>query len=354
MHSDVWGLSSTTSVNRYKYYVVFIDAFSKYVWFYPMKNKSEVLQKFIDFKTMAELQLNHKIKNLQSDCGGEYKALSQFLNTHGILHRISCPHTPQQNGVSERRHRQVTEIGLALLAHASLPLKYWVDSFLPAVYLINRLPTPLLDHKSPLEVLFHTKPNYSTLKVFGCACFPDLRPYNSHKFHFKSVKCTFLGYSPCYKGYKCLDSNNRLYISHNVLFDEQSFPFKSTLPSTDNSSAKYSATSIFSPLDIPLVPSQSSRTADILPFLHNNSTIDLLPENCGAVDRSQVLGDCSSSSESVSSSNSDYGATSSGMSQPAQTQAQPVAALRPSQSTHSMITRSRSGILKPKNFYCYC
>lgn len=95
MYSDVWGPASTISINGYKYYVIFIDAYSKYIWFYPKKAKSDVMQKFVEFKTMAELQLNHKIKALQTDGGGEYKALTSYLLTHGILHRISCPHTPQ-------------------------------------------------------------------------------------------------------------------------------------------------------------------------------------------------------------------------------------------------------------------
>lgn len=95
---------------------------------------------------------------------------------------MSCPHTPQQNCASERKHRQMTEIGLALLPNAFVPFKYWVDSFLIIAYFMNRLPTPLLNFKSLLEVLFHTKSYYSTLKVFGCACCPDLRLCQSHKF----------------------------------------------------------------------------------------------------------------------------------------------------------------------------
>jgi hypothetical protein len=59
---------------------------------------------------------------------------------------------------------------LALLAHASMPLKFWDEAFLTAVFLIIRLPTPILAHASPVERLFGSKPYYSFLKVFGCAC----------------------------------------------------------------------------------------------------------------------------------------------------------------------------------------
>jgi hypothetical protein len=118
------------------------------------------------------------------------------------------------------------EVGLALLAHASMPLKYWDDAFLTAVFLINRLPTPVLAHASPIERLFGSKPNYSFLRIFWCACWPNLRPYNSHKLSFRSKHCAFFGYSFHHKGYKCLDIfTGRVYISRDVVFDESVFPF---------------------------------------------------------------------------------------------------------------------------------
>ncbi|KAE8722483.1 Tetratricopeptide repeat-like superfamily protein isoform 2 [Hibiscus syriacus] len=59
-----------------------------------------------------------------------------------------------------------------------------------AVYMINRLPTEVLSGKSPFEVLQQQDPDYSMLKVFGCACFPLLRPFNQHKLQYRSRQCT--------------------------------------------------------------------------------------------------------------------------------------------------------------------
>lgn len=80
-------------------------------------------------------------------------------------------------------------MGLTLLAQAHLPLTYWVEAFQTAVYLINRLPTPVLDNSTPLFQLLKEKPDYKSLQVFGCACLPCLKPYNQHKlqFHSKNV-----------------------------------------------------------------------------------------------------------------------------------------------------------------------
>ncbi|KAJ0083678.1 hypothetical protein Patl1_29526 [Pistacia atlantica] len=132
-----------------------------------------------------------------------------------------APYTPQQNGVSERRHRHLVETGLTLLHDASLPLSYWPHAFQTATYLINGQPTPLLQNKSPFEALFGQRPNYHKLRKFGCLCYPLLKPYNTTKMETKSTPCIFLGYSPNQNAYKCMDPlTKRIYISRHVTFDE--------------------------------------------------------------------------------------------------------------------------------------
>jgi hypothetical protein len=123
-------------------------------------------------------------------------------------------------------------MGLTFLAHCSTPLQYWAEAFQTSCYLINRLPTPILNNHSPFQTLFPSHPNYTFMSVFGCACWPHLRPYNHHKLDFCSKLCTFIGYSPSHRGYKCLHlPTGRIYISRNVIFDESVFPFKASFPS---------------------------------------------------------------------------------------------------------------------------
>jgi hypothetical protein len=167
---------------------------------------------------------------MQTDWSGEYHKLSNFFDRIGNAHHVSCPHTHQQNGSAERKYRHIVEVGLALLSHASMPLKFWDEAFLTAAFLINRLPMLVLHNVSPLEKLFDMTPAYSFLRTFGCACWPNLRPYNNHKLAFRSKQCTFLGYNVHHKGYKCLYvSTGRVYISRDVVFDE-SVPFSKLHP----------------------------------------------------------------------------------------------------------------------------
>jgi hypothetical protein len=95
--------------------------------------------------------------------------LSSFFDHIGITHLVSCPHTHQQNSAAKRKHRHIVDVDLALLAYASMPLKFWDEAFQTAAFLINRLPIPVLNHDSPIEKLF-AKPAYYFLRTFGCAC----------------------------------------------------------------------------------------------------------------------------------------------------------------------------------------
>jgi transposase InsO family protein len=166
--------------------VSFVDDFSRFTLVYLIKFKSEVFQKFQDFQTLVERQFNRKILAVQSDWGGEYRKLDSFFTKLGIAHHVSCPHAHQQNGVIERKHRHIVEVSLALLSQASMPLKFWDEAMLAAVYLVNRLPTKVLNNSTPLERLHNKKSDYTALLIFGCACWPHLRPYNNQKLAFRS------------------------------------------------------------------------------------------------------------------------------------------------------------------------
>ncbi|CAA7018212.1 unnamed protein product [Microthlaspi erraticum] len=120
-------------------------------------------------------------------------------------------------------------MGMTLMSTASVPKQYWPYAFAVAVYLINRLPSPVIGLQSPFQILFGVAPNYDKLRVFGCACYPWLRPYNRHKLDDKSLRCAFLGYSITHSAYYCLHiPTGRLYTSRHVQFDESDFPFAFT------------------------------------------------------------------------------------------------------------------------------
>lgn len=229
IHCDLWGPAPIASNQNFRYYALFIDDFSRFSWIYPLKKKSRFLDCFLRFQRLVENQLDRKIKIFQCDGGGEFSSnvFLTHLHTCGIELHVSCPGTPEQNGIAERKHRHIVETGLTMMFHANIPLPLWVETFLTAVYLINRLPLSTLNNESPYFKLFKRHPQYNGLRVIGCQCFPSLRHQGRNKFSAKTYPCVFIGYSPTHKGYRCLDpKTKRVYISRHVVFDETTFPFK--------------------------------------------------------------------------------------------------------------------------------
>lgn len=168
--------------------------------------------------------------------GGELKTFKPFLRRKWIILRESCPYLHEQNGKVERKHRHIVETGLTLLAQAKMPLKFWQEAFSYAIYIINRVVSHVLNNKTPFELLYSSKPDYSQIKVFGCECYPFLRPYNKNKFDFHTSKCILLGVSITHKGYVCMYHSWRIYISASVKFNKNSFHFSNDLTSVKKES----------------------------------------------------------------------------------------------------------------------
>jgi histone deacetylase 1/2 len=160
--SDVWG-PAPLSMGKHSYYVSFIDDFSKFTWIYLLKKCSHVYQAFLNFQQYVERKFDRKIITMQTDWEGKYENLNGFFQKVGITHHVSSPHAHQQNGSAERKHRHIVEVGLALLANASMPLKFWDEVFITTTFLINLLPSKVLDFATPVERLLHVTPNYDAL-----------------------------------------------------------------------------------------------------------------------------------------------------------------------------------------------
>ena len=100
IHSD---FKNAVSKRGKKYYITFVDDFSRYSKVYLLKSKDEAESMFLKFKAEVENQLDRKIKRFKYDRGGEYsaKTLEDFCEENGIIHEVSAPYTPKQNGVAK-------------------------------------------------------------------------------------------------------------------------------------------------------------------------------------------------------------------------------------------------------------
>lgn len=180
LFSDLWGPSQVLCIDNKVYYLIFVNYFTKYT--YTIKNKNEVLDIFKIFDPLIEHHFQYKINSLYTDGGREILGLRPYLRAHGIEHITSRPYTPQRVATAERRHRHIIETAKTLLYQASLPALFWSLACHHAIFLINKLPSQPLHNKSPYEALFGNSPDYTQIRVFGCLCYPWLRPYTSNKF----------------------------------------------------------------------------------------------------------------------------------------------------------------------------
>ena len=133
VHTDVCGKMNTKSLSGGEYFLTFVDDKSRHTWSYILKQKSEVFDKFIQWKTMVENISGRKIKTLRSDNGGKYtsKEFVEYFKREGMRHEFTIPKTPEQNGVAERMNRTLEECVRSMLSESNLPKSFWAESKLP-------------------------------------------------------------------------------------------------------------------------------------------------------------------------------------------------------------------------------
>jgi hypothetical protein len=193
----------TTSLGGARYFVTYIDDFSRKVWVYLFKSKGECLEKF---KALVETQSENKIKVFRSDNGGEYisKEFKRFLKAHGIEKQTSTPYRPQQNGVAERANRTLVEKARSMLHAQNLKKSLRAEAVVNAAYTRNRCPSRALPSITPEEAWSGRKPCISHMRAFGCIAYAMVPDEKRGKLDAKGTKCLFLGYCEGTKAYRLM------------------------------------------------------------------------------------------------------------------------------------------------------
>ena len=167
-HTDVWGspnVKQTPGGN--KYFILFIDDFTRYITVKLMKDKSSVKQQLINYCTFVNTQHGYWPKEIRADNAAEYEGTRTWLEGRGIEMKMSATYSPQQNGVSERMNRTLLDLARAMKFEKKLPDTLWGEAVLHAAWIRNRSSTKILKNSTPIEVLTGKRPNLSCAREFG-------------------------------------------------------------------------------------------------------------------------------------------------------------------------------------------
>lgn len=238
IHSYVCGSFEVPSLGGNKYFMSFIDEFSRMMWLYLIKTKGEAFEIFQQFKVMAEKQSGKFIKVLRTDGGREYvsNVFEEFCIKHGIQHEVTAPYTLQHNGLAERRNRTVLNMVRSMLKEKRLPHSFWGEAATTSIYILNRCPTKRLKDQVPEEVWLGKKPTVKHLRIFGSLSYIHIPDEKRRKLGDKSEAMILVGYHPtgAYRFYSPL--TKKISISRDALINEkESWDWKSNSNSCSSS-----------------------------------------------------------------------------------------------------------------------
>jgi transposase InsO family protein len=198
IHSDLHQLPVLTSTG-FRYWLLFIDDYSRYFWIYLLRKKSETFDAFTQFKAMVEKQFDKSILCLHDDKGSEFIGIKwdAFFAQHGIRREHTVKASPQQNGISERLNRTLEELLVAMLNGARLPARFCGEGL--NRHVIVRSPsTSIPAGTTPYEMVHKRKPDYSALRVFGCRAWAHIqrKEHKSLQDHAKPSRAGSCGIRP--------------------------------------------------------------------------------------------------------------------------------------------------------------
>ena len=143
IHTDVCGPMKDTSLGGARFFAVFKDNASGFRHVYFLKHKGDVFERFVIYEKEIRNKFGRPMRRLRSDNGREYvnERMTSYLQSLGIVHELTAPYTPEQNGKAERDNRTIVECAQTLLNAKGLPGFLWAEAVNAAVYLLNRVST---------------------------------------------------------------------------------------------------------------------------------------------------------------------------------------------------------------------
>lgn len=181
IHVHIWGPFSTQTHAGYPYFLTIVDDATHYTWIFMLKHMSDVVFIVPQFFKLIETQRGKTIKQMRSDNAPELKFTEFFEQKRSGTSILMC-RCAQQNSAVERKHQHILNTARVQYFQSQVPLTFWGECILTAIYLINRTPSMLLQWEFPFQKLNNTVPDYISLRIFGSLCYASSLSHNRSKF----------------------------------------------------------------------------------------------------------------------------------------------------------------------------
>jgi hypothetical protein len=199
---DISGPYKNT-VKGSKFWILIVDDKSRKAWSFFVNKKTDI-KKVTNNLVLLLRGATVVVKYLRCDNAGEnVKGLGEVCRDHGITLELTAPHTPQTNGVVERKFVTIRDRAQAMMLGAKLDDvfqgKLWAEAVYTATKLHNAVPNRV-NHKSPDELWYGEYPKIlDHLVKWGRIGYVKNRG-NMKKLDPKSTKMVFMGYADDHAG----------------------------------------------------------------------------------------------------------------------------------------------------------
>lgn len=206
IHVDIGGPISPRTKGGFKYYITFLDDFSKELQVKLLRNREGLYKVLEELIELSENQADTKVKRIHADNEFKSKKIETYYTNKGIISTYSSPYSHEQNGGAERINRTLFNKVRALLIASNLPKFLWGEALLATVYIYNRTPNSSIDYKTPYELKNGIKPDISNIRTWGSLTYKKEPKELLSKLDNRASPYYLIGYGS--NQYKLLDVSN--------------------------------------------------------------------------------------------------------------------------------------------------
>jgi hypothetical protein len=224
VHDDLCDPISSATPRGNKYFLLFVDDLSRYMWVAVIPFKDRAVAAIKDIQARAEGESGHKLKALRTDRGGEFTMIEfvDYCVAEGVHRQHTAPYNPQQNGFIEHQNGTVVATARSMLKAKGLPGWFWGEAVNAVVYVRNMCPTKSIDDMTPFEAWHGRKPAVNHIRTFGCIVYVRNTTPHLKKLEGRGRKMIFVDYESGSKAYRAYDPITKcVHVTCDVVFDEQ-------------------------------------------------------------------------------------------------------------------------------------